>query len=215
MHIDVVAIIFDNDGVLVDSQKQTDAAWTQLADEFDLDYSKLGGSFTGRRSNDIVTELLAGPDAERAVERVDLLELESAGETVPIPGARELIETIPKELWAVATSATRRLAEARWRGAGIMTPAFSVTADEVTAGKPDPMPYLAAAELLGVDPTQCLVVEDSPNGGLSARDAGATVVAVGDQDWSFEPWCRVRDLRDLTVLPRGYSRLRVSCRLGE
>lgn len=193
------AVLFDNDGVLVDSHLQVEQAWRQLADEFGLDAEPLLKELIGRRAIDTLSEYLDADECRRAVERLENLEVALADQTPPLTGALELLAALAGQPWTIVTSASTRLAEARWEGAGIAAPERSVTADHVTKGKPDPEPYLVGARVLGVDPTQCIVFEDSPAGGEAARRAGANVVAVGDQRWPFAPAARVHDLTDVSV----------------
>lgn len=195
------AVLFDSDGVLVDSHVQVVESWTRLAAEFGLDIDRLLTELVGVRAVDTLGRYLAGDRLAAACDRLEDLEVETAGGTVPVAGAAELLRSLPVGRWTIVTSATRRLGTARWRGAGLPVPDRLVTADDVTAGKPDPQPFLAAARVLGVDPTRCLVFEDSASGGRAALAAGASVVAVGDQPWPFEPAARVPDLRSVRVVP--------------
>ena len=142
---------------------------------------------------------LAPADAVRAVDRLEDLEVALAESVRPLAGAVELTDRLPAEAWTIVTSASLRLATARWTAAGIAIPSRIVTAEDVSQGKPDPEPFLTAAHRLGVDPVRCLVFEDSSSGGAAAADAGATVVAVGSQPWSTQPVARVRDLTMVTV----------------
>lgn len=199
MQISVDAILFDNDGVLVDSHAQTEQAWRQLADEFDLDAAGLLAELAGVRAVDTLGRHLSGPPLAAAVARLEDLEVDLAHLTRPMPGAVELLGRLPEGAWTVVTSATRRLATARWEGAGLPVPAVTVTAEDVERGKPHPEPFLAGAAGLGVDPRRCLVFEDSPSGGAAARTAGAAVVAVGDQPWPEEPPVRIPDLRPVSL----------------
>src|SRR5690606_37818353 len=112
------------------------------------------------------------------VARVLELELADAVELPGVLGARELYDGIPPERRAVVTSGTRRLAAARLRAAGFDAPDVFVTADDVSNGKPDPEPFLTAADRLGIDPARRLVVEDAPAGILAARAAGCTVIGL-------------------------------------
>ena len=112
-------------------------------------------------------------------------------------------EVEPDRYTQAETACRRALALARWRSAGVPIPRVAITADDVSIGKPHPEPYLAAAGVLGVDPSRCLVFEDSPNGGEAARAAGAAVVAVGSRPWSFEPALRISDLASAPVLAVG------------
>jgi len=210
VQLEAEAILFDNDGVLVDSHAQTEQAWRTLAAEFDLEIEPLLIELVGRRAADTLGRHLSGPDLEAAVARLEDLEVELAHLTEPGAGAAELLDHLPTDRWTVVTSASRRLATARWRGAELPIPPVTVTADDVTRGKPDPLPFLVGAERLGIDPTRCLVFEDSPSGGEAARAAGAMVIAVGDQPWPIEPDARIPDLRTPSVtVPEGSSVLTV------
>jgi sugar-phosphatase len=195
----VDAVLFDNDGVLVDSHAQTERAWRQLAAEFGLHAPTVLAELAGVRAVDTLGRHLEGGRLAAAVDRLEDLEVELAHLTRPVPGAAELLGRLPAGHWTVVTSATRRLATARWRGAGLPIPPVTVTAEDVVRGKPDPEPFLTGARRLGVDPTRCVVFEDSPSGGAAARAAGAVVVAVGPQRWPEEPPVRIADLRPVAT----------------
>lgn len=199
--LSVDAVLFDSDGVLVDSHEQVEAAWSALAAEYDLDFETLRTALVGVPAEQTLGPLLAPDDLERACALLEDLEVSTAVGTPAIPGAPDLVRSLPVGCFAFATSATRRLAIARWSAADIPTAGHIVTADDVTRGKPDPEPFLAAAALLDVDPSRCLVFEDSDAGGRAAVAAGATVVAVGPRSWSVEPAARIADLRAVTVSP--------------
>lgn len=196
---EVDAILFDSDGVLVDSHDQVVVAWGLLATEFGLDIEVLLTELAGVPSRATLGRHLAGSALDDAVARLEELEVASATSTRPVCGAAELTAGLPADGFAIVTSATRRLGVARWTAAAITMPDHVVTADDVRRGKPDPEPFLTAAARLVVDPARCLVVEDSPAGGRAGRAAGALVVAVGDQSWEAAPDARVRDLRGLVV----------------
>lgn len=197
VHVD--ALLFDSDGVLVDSHVQVDVAWRALADEFTLDFPVLATQLVGVPARQTLARHLDGDRLDAAVRRLEDLEVETAATTAAVRGAPELLGALPSDRWAVVTSATRRLGEARWHGAGIPMPRFAITADDVERGKPAPDPYLAGAALLGVDPARCLVFEDSAAGGDSAVAAGAAVVAVGAQVWRVATAARVPDLDAVRV----------------
>lgn len=199
MRIDVDGVLFDSDGVLVDSEAQVDAAWRQLAADFDLDADALSTQRLGVRAIDVLAHHLDGAALTSAVDRLEWLEVDLASGTRPLSGAVELCRSIPAGAWTIATSASRRLARVRWSCAGIPEPPTTVTADDVSAGKPDPEPYLAAAARLGLEPARCVVFEDSPSGGEAARGAGAVPIAVGAATWAFDPVARVADLRRVVV----------------
>ncbi len=194
------AILFDSDGVLVDSHLDGHRAWTELASEFDFTLDdETFASLAGIRPADSLRRFVTPDRLAEAVTRLEDLEVSLATDTPALPGARQLLTALPAHRWAIATSASRRLALARWNGASIPVPAIVVSAEDVANGKPDPEPYLRAAAALGVDPASCIVFEDSPSGGKAGIDAGMTVVAVGDQPWPFEPTARIETLEQVTA----------------
>ncbi len=199
VRIDVDGVLFDNDGVLVDSEAYVDRAWRQLATEFDLDIEMLTAERAGVRAIDTLSRHLAGDALAAAVGRLEDIEVALAADVEALPGAVELCASLPSGSWTIATSASHRLARARWAAAGIPEPASAVTADHVSAGKPDPEPYLLAASRLGLDPSRCVVFEDSPSGAEAARAAGAIPIAVGSVSWAFEPVVRIGDLGAVEV----------------
>ena len=165
-HLDVAGLLFDNDGVLVDSVASGNEAWTQWAGEHDLDPAHVLELVHGRRAADTVAALLPADRVAVATDRINALELSTAGTTVALPGALALLTSLVGAglPWAVATSATRPLALARLEAAGLPVPEVLVTADDVERGKPAPDPYAEAAARLGLDPADCVVLEDSPAG---------------------------------------------------
>lgn len=198
----VDGVLFDNDGVLVDSHPQVVAAWTALATEYHLDIDRLLIELIGRRAADTLGQYLDGDALQAATRRLEDLEVGAAVDTQPLAGALELLAQLPVGTWTIVTSGSSRLATARWQGAGIPIPANVVTADDVTAGKPDPEPFLVGARRLGMDPLRTVVFEDSPSGGQAGLAAGATVIAVGNQPWPGEPHARVTDLSQVSATAR-------------
>ena len=219
IQVEVAAVIFDSDGVLVDSHTQVMEAWAQLADEFGIDFETIREPLIGVPALATISRFWPQHLVERAVARLEDLEVETAAGTKAIGGALALTAQLVSSRWAIATSATRRLAVARWSGAGITPPPSTITADDVSAGKPNPDPFLAAASALGVDPADTIVFEDSPAGGLAARAAGAKVIAVGDLEWdqAVSPLARIGDLSAVSVMPSDLSsngRLRLGVTLA-
>jgi len=164
--------------VLVDSAAVVEGVWIDWARRRGIDPAGLFPGVHGRRTIETVRELAPSLDAGAEAAELEAAEEERVGETLPRPGALELLETLHADRWAVVTSGHRTLAEGRLRGAGLPLPARLVSADDVSRGKPDPEPYLRGALLLGLDPDQCLAVEDSPAGVSAARAAGMPVFAV-------------------------------------
>lgn len=174
------AVLFDNDGVLVDSRAAGNVAWSTWSHRRGLDATAVLAGVHGRRSQETVALFVPADEVDAATVQIEQLELELAPGTLAIPGAAQLVARIPEQARALVTSGSRALAAARLTGAGIPVPAVIVAAEDVSAGKPAPEPYLRAAHLLGVPPGQCLVLEDSDHGIQAARAAGAgTVIGVG------------------------------------
>jgi mannitol-1-/sugar-/sorbitol-6-phosphatase len=171
------AILFDLDGVLLDSGAAVERAWRRWAGRHGLDLADVLAEAHGRRTRDTIRAVAPWLDVE--VETNALEEAESADTdgVVALPGAVSLLESLPRGSWAVATSGTRRLATTRLAHGGLPLPDVLVAAEDVERGKPDPQPYLAAAAGLGVEPGRCLVVEDAPAGVAAGRAAGAVVLA--------------------------------------
>ena len=213
---DVGALLFDCDGVLVDSHSAAAVAWNAWAQHWAPGFDFLRDVEHGRRIRDVVAELVGDPDdVDTAAAELRQRELDCATDVRPIPGACELVDSCPAGQWAVVTSGGRVLARARMASAGIATPDVLVTGEDVEHGKPSPDPYLLAARRLGIDPGRCAVFEDAPAGIASARAAGvATVIGVGDAAVAAEVTVAVADLRGIdfdggrlriaahTILPR-------------
>jgi sugar-phosphatase len=134
--------------------------------------------YHGVPSESVVRAVLPPERQESALDRINELELTDTAGIVPLPGAAQALEQLPTDRVAIATSCTAPLAAARLTASGLTPPAVLVTVDDVEHGKPAPDPYLAAAERLGIDPANALVVEDAPKGLQSARAAGAATLAV-------------------------------------
>jgi len=195
------AVLFDCDGVLVDSDASVVAAWSRWSRDLGLDPAEVVPQVHGRRAADTVEALVTGPERAAARERIDRYELDAAAEVTAVPGAVSLTAALATGRWAVVTSGTRALATARLAAAGVVAPAVVVTADDVSAGKPAPDGYRLAAERLGVDIARCVVVEDAASGVAAARAAGvAAVVGVGERALATDADVVVRDLRDVAVV---------------
>lgn len=180
MKIHAQALLFDNDGTLVSSLESVRRCWTRWAGEYGItarDFARV--ELHGRPAAEIAADLLPAGRVPEAVARIEQLEVED----VPrrgvhlLPGTWEFLDALPADRWAVVTSATRRLAEARLGAVGIL-PKTLVAADDITRGKPDPEPYLLGARALGIDPAACVVFEDAPAGLQAGRAAGMTTVAL-------------------------------------
>lgn len=171
-------VLFDLDGVLVDSTPAVARVWTLWANKHGFVPEEVVRQAHGRPSITTIRELLAQADHEAENREVERGEIEDVDGVTPLPGALELLQTLPQDRWAIATSCTRRLAEVRIRAAGLPMPKHLVTSNDVRRGKPDPEPYIKAAKTLGLAPADCIVIEDAPAGVRAGKAAGARVLAL-------------------------------------
>jgi sugar-phosphatase len=172
------AILFDLDGTLVDSAIRVQRLWTEWSKRRGLDTESLLEIMHGRPAAETIR--LAAPhlsvqDEFQALEAEEIADMEGVR---PYPSAMELLGQLSSRQWAIVTSGTRRVAEARMRHVGLPKPEIFITVDDVKAGKPAPDGYLLAASRLQVKPSECVVVEDAPAGIQSGKSAGMRVIAV-------------------------------------
>jgi mannitol-1-/sugar-/sorbitol-6-phosphatase len=174
------AILFDLDGVLVDSTACVERHWRRWATRHKLDAGSLLANSHGRRTIDTMRLVASDLDLDLEHEAL-LLEEEEALDLdgiIATPGAIELLTALPTQSWAIVTSATRIMARARLEAVGLPIPQAFICAEEVSQGKPHPEGYLKAATLLGIAPDQCLVIEDAPAGILAAHAAAIPALGV-------------------------------------
>ena len=185
-------ILFDMDGVLVSSLGSVERTWETWARARGMDPALAVKTAHGRRA--IETVRLLRPDLNDMEELHWLEQMEIADNVglEMLAGVERILENLPEKYWTVVTSATDRLARSRMEHGGIRVPARIVSADMVAQGKPHPEPYLKGAELLGLPPVECLVIEDSASGAQAGHAAGCTVLAtlyshslasLQDADW--------------------------------
>ncbi len=178
MKIHCCGILFDLDGVLVDSTPAVARVWTIWANKHGFDPGEVVRQAHGKPSIATIRELLPHADHEAENREVERGEIEDVEGVIPLPGALEILQALPQDRWAIATSCTRRLAEVRIRAAGLPLPRNLITSNDVQRGKPDPEPYLKAAKILGFAPADCIVVEDAPAGIRAGHAAGSRVLAL-------------------------------------
>ncbi len=172
------ALLFDLDGVLIDSTPAVSRVWRQWAVERGFDPDLVVHKAHGRPSRTTLGELLPDADIDLEDREVERREMSDVDGIVLLPGTQRLLAALPAERWTIATSCTRPLAQVRLRAAGLPVPEKMITSSDVKAGKPDPEPYLKAAAALGFAASDCVVVEDAPAGVRAGKAAGARVIAV-------------------------------------
>jgi sugar-phosphatase len=209
IEISCKALLFDLDGVLVDSTPAVERVWSKWAAERGFNPREVVLKAHGRPSIATLRDLLPDADHEaenREVERREIADLEGV---VSLPGAKELLRELPSERWTIVTSCTRALAEVRIRAAGLQVPPRMITSSDIRHGKPHPEPYLKGAAMLGFPATDCIVVEDVPAGVRAGKSAGARVIGfpttlpgtellAAGADWVVQNCAAVASLPDTT-----------------
>ncbi len=166
------------DGVLADSTVAVDREWREWAARKGVDPEEVMAIAHGVRTVEVIQRVAPHLDAEAEAAVIEDHEAHDHRGVVVMPGAIELVRSVPKGRWGVVTSASRLLASNRLRHCGLPVPEVLVTSDEVANGKPHPEPYLKGAELLGFPAEECLVIEDAPAGIQSAHAAGMKVIGI-------------------------------------
>jgi mannitol-1-/sugar-/sorbitol-6-phosphatase len=171
-------VLFDLDGVLVDSTPAVARVWSGWALEHGFDPDEVTHAAHGRPSISTIRQYLPNSDVNAENAEVERREIEDLDGVVPLPGALELMRSLPAQRWTIVTSCTRRLALVRIGAAGLPLPEKIITSTDITRGKPDPEPYIKGAAILGIAPEDCVVVEDAAAGVRSGKAAGARVIAL-------------------------------------
>jgi mannitol-1-/sugar-/sorbitol-6-phosphatase len=172
------AILFDLDGVLADSTRSVERHWREWAQRKGVDAEAIIAIAHGVRALEVIERVAPHLDAAAELKELEDREADDRDGVRVMPGALELVRSIPDGHWGVVTSGTRHLASSRLRFCGLPVPKVLVTSDDVVNGKPDPEPYLKGAEWLGFAPAECLVIEDAPAGIQSAHAGGMKVVGM-------------------------------------
>jgi len=207
------AILFDLDGVLCDSTQAVDREWREWAARKGVDGDAIMAIAHGVRTIEVIRQVAPHLDAEAEAAAIENHEAHDQRGVMVMPGAADLVKSIPEGRWGVVTSGSRLLAANRLRHCGLPVPEVLVTSDDVTNGKPHPEPYLMGAKRLGFLPQECLVIEDAPAGIDSARAGGMKVIGMastyGEAKLS-ESDAVVRKLAVIQVSANGTGKLIVS-----
>ena len=176
--MEAAGLLFDMDGVLISSIGSVVRCWRAWCRLYDVPGADTYEVPHGMRAIEILHQLRPDIDPVEGLRVIEDLELADTGDLRVLPGVKALLASLPPEQWTIVTSATRRLLLGRLAAAGLPTPGRLIAADDVTRGKPDPEPYRRGADLLGLDPGQCVVVEDAPSGVSAGLAAGCRVLGV-------------------------------------
>jgi len=215
--IHCAALLFDMDGVLINSTPAVTRVWRRWALDHGFNSEEVVARAHGRPSLTTVREYLPNADHEAENREVERREIEDLEGVIPLPGALELLACLPQDRWTIVTSCTRPLAEVRIRAAGLPLPKQLITSNDIIHGKPHPDPYLKGASVLGFPAANCIVVEDVPAGVRAGKAAGAKVIGftttVGEAalqdagaDWILNNCADIRLLdhgKDLNLALRG------------
>ncbi|TCQ74379.1 sugar-phosphatase [Raoultella ornithinolytica] len=175
--------LFDLDGTLVDSLPVVERSWCRWADRFGIPHDEVLNFIHGKQAITSLRHFLPGRSEEEIQAEFRYLEAVEAQDTdgiTALPGAVALLTQLDSAgiPWAIVTSGSVPVAHARHRAGGLPDAKIFVTAERVKHGKPAPDAYLLGAELLGLAPQACAVVEDAPAGLLSGLSAGCRTIAV-------------------------------------
>jgi sugar-phosphatase len=176
--VEAAGLLFDNDGVIVSSIASVNRCWRRWAkhygvpnaDEFEIEH--------GTRAVDVMKALVPGIDVAEGLKLIEDMELEDVADLEVLPGVKALLESLPRERWAIVSSATYRLLVGRLQVAKLPVPENIVAGDRVVHGKPHPEPYLRGAEMIHAAAKDCVVIEDAPSGVQAGLAAGCRVLGV-------------------------------------
>ncbi|HLH36928.1 MAG TPA: HAD-IA family hydrolase [Alloacidobacterium sp.] len=177
MKLRVRGILFDMDGVLVSSLGSVERSWEKWAQMRNVDVGLAIKTAHGQRAIETVRRLRPDLNDVEELKLIEEIEIADKEDIQVLAGIPRILAALPQKYWTVVTSATEKLARARLGYAGLTVPERIVTADDVTHGKPNPEPYLKGAEILGLRPQDCLVIEDSSAGAVAGHAAGCKVLA--------------------------------------
>lgn len=202
--VSVRGVLFDMDGVLINSTDADERCWLRWARFHGMEGTFSIQSTHGRRAVDTLRALRPDLDSMIELRRLEDFDAQDQSGVAVLPGAKPLIASLPENAWTIVTSAPKSLMRNRLMSAGISMPQNFVSADHVTHGKPHPEPYEMGARVLGLKPSECLVIEDAPAGIKAGKAAGCRVLAVLSShsavDLTEADWI-VPSLEHVTAIP--------------
>ncbi len=171
-------ILFDLDGVLLDSTSCIERHWEEWAKIHELDLRTVLQNAHGVRTIETILKVAPHLDVEKEASEFTANEILDTDGVVAIPGALNLLGQLEINQWAIVTSGGYDLVQARLKRAGLPKPTHIITGDDVSHGKPSPEPYLLGAAKLGLAMEECVVIEDAPIGVKAGKTAGMRVVGI-------------------------------------
>ena len=208
------AVAWDIDGTLIDSEPLHDAVLNEICLSYGASLADIPPDhFRGVHMPDVWTALQprlpAGLDKQEWYGAIVGRYVERAGELQPLPGALETMRAFSDAgiRQVCVSNSGRRVVDANLAALAVLDLIdFSISLDDVSAGKPEPEPYLLAARRLGIPAAPIAAVEDSVAGATSARAAGLRVFGLAPVDGRIEPAhetiSRLHDLPGLILSPQ-------------
>lgn len=191
------AALFDLDGVIVDTEPSYSIFWGGMGRDYNVGIDNFSDVIKGTTLTQILERYFPEEVREEVVEKLNQYEREMRYEI--FPEVRDYLEGLRSRgvKCAIVTSSNLEKMDNLWRQQPWLREYFDevITDEDVTLSKPDPQPYLIAAERLGIAPEDCVVYEDSYNGLLSGRRAGCRVVALA----TTNPRASLEDKADIVV----------------
>jgi sugar-phosphatase len=178
LRIECSAILFDLDGVLIDSTSCVERHWRNWAERHALDAARILRIAHGVRNIDTMRRVAPQLDAETEAALFAANEVADTEGVLQVDGAGQAIADLQGSRWAIVTSCGAALAHSRLQASRLPLPPLLITGDDVPRGKPEPHPYLAAAKHFGLGADDCVVVEDAPAGIQAGKSAGMQVIGI-------------------------------------
>jgi sugar-phosphatase len=172
------AVLFDLDGVLIDSTASVERHWRDWAARHGLDAASLLKIAHGVRNIETMRAVAPDLDAQQESAMFAANEVADTEGVMPVDGVDQTLASIDGACWAIVTSCGTALAQARLMAAKLPLPPLLITGDDVARGKPEADPYIEAARRLGIDAADCIVVEDAPAGVQAGKRAGMRVIGI-------------------------------------
>lgn len=204
IRLHAAALLLDMDGTLVNSDAVVARCWGRWATRQGLDPAAVLSVVHGRQGHTTMAALLPDRPMEQNIAENAALLAEETADTdgiVPVEGAVEFLAALAGRPHALVTSAPAELARTRMRVAGLPMPPVAVTAERVSASKPDPEGFLKGAAELGFEPGECVVFEDAGVGVAAGRAAGMRVVGVGPRAAGLDVTAHVPALAAVRIEP--------------